>query len=99
MVEFSECCDECDGKTQDLFARKLAVQSGVQVNGVSGTGVLLVYNTSYEKGSGTETLSLYKPKGGNTFAIVGHNVNSPLIQKLIDKGIEQAASGDDGTPD
>lgn len=69
------------------------VQSKVNSNGLSGTVVVLVYDTVYEKGNGTETLTIYKPLMDKKFAILGHNINSDLIQKLIDKGIEQATTG------
>ena len=80
----------------DLKSYSLAswnVQSKVNLNGLSGTVVILVYDTVYEKGKGKETLTVYKPLMGEKFAILGHNFNSDLLQKLIDKGIERAASG------
>lgn len=68
------------------------VQAKVHSDEISGTIVVLEYETSYEKGNGTETLTIHKPVMGGNFSIIGHNINSELIQKLIDKGIEQAAS-------
>ena len=70
------------------------VQSKVHTNEISGTIVRLVYETEYENGKGTETLTLHKPLMGKEFSILGHNINSELIQQLIEKGIEQAASAD-----
>ena len=69
------------------------VKSKVNLNGGSGIVVVLVYATVYEKGEGTETLTIYKPLMGKKFAILGHNFNSDLLQKLIDKGIQRATSG------
>lgn len=70
------------------------VQSKVHTNQVSGTFVVLVYETVYEKGNGTETLTIHKPVSGGEFAILGHHFNSEKIKDLINKGIEQAASGE-----
>ena len=70
------------------------VQSTVNTNKISGTIVRLVYETEYENGKGTETLVIHKPLTGKEFSIIGHNINSELIQQLIEKGIEHAASID-----
>jgi hypothetical protein len=70
------------------------VQSKVHTSEISGTIVVLVYETIYEKGKATETLTVHKPMMGEKYSILGHNINSELIQQLIDKGIEQAASED-----
>lgn len=68
------------------------ITTQAKINDLSGTIVKLVYETTYEKGKGAETIILHKPLSGNTFTIIGHNFNSPEIQNLIDKGIEKAAS-------
>ena len=68
------------------------VQSKVDTNEISGTIVVLVYETTYENGLGTETLTIHKSLTGDTFAILGHHFNSEQIQELINKGIEQVAS-------
>jgi hypothetical protein len=70
------------------------VRSKINTNELSGTIVVLVYETVYREGKGTETLTIHKPLLGNEFSILGHNFNSERIQQVIDKGIEQAASGD-----
>ena len=77
----------------DLKAYTLStwnIQSNIKTNGLSGTIVVLQYETEYEKGNGTETLTIHKPLAGKKFSIVGHNFNSDNIQKYIQKGIEQA---------
>ena len=71
------------------------VQSKVHTKEVSGTFVRLIYATVYENGEGIETLVVYKPVKGKKYAVLGHNINSELIQQLIEKGIEQAASAND----
>jgi hypothetical protein len=67
-------------------------QYKLYTNEISGTIVVLVYETTYEKGIGTETLTIHKSLTGDTFAILGHHFNSELIQEYINKGIEQVAS-------
>ncbi len=71
------------------------VQSKVHTGDFSGTFVVLVYATTYEKGNGTETLTIHKPLSGDEFLILGHHFNSQQIQELINQGIEQVASKSD----
>lgn len=71
------------------------VQSKVHTGDFSGTFVVLVYATTYEKGNGTETLTIHKPSSGDEFLILGHHFNSQQIQQLINQGIEQVASESD----
>jgi hypothetical protein len=70
------------------------VQSKVNTSELSGTIVVLVYETVYREGKGSETLTIHKPLMGNKYSILGHNFNSEKIQQVIDESIEQAASGD-----
>ncbi len=70
------------------------VQSNVNMSDVSGIFVVLIYDTEYEKGKGTEKLTFHKPLVGKKFLIVGHNFNSDKIQNLLDKGIEKATSSE-----
>ena len=84
-----------DNAVGDLKSYKLKtwnVKTQAKTNELSGTIVNLVYDTVYVKGNGTETITLYRPLMGEKFSIIGHHFNSPEIQKLIDKGIEHAAS-------
>ena len=68
------------------------VQSKVNANSISGTIVVLEYQTVYKNGVGTETLTIHKPLTGDKFSILGHNFNSKQIQQVIDNGIQQLAS-------
>jgi hypothetical protein len=67
-------------------------KSQFHTNQLSGTFVVLVYETEYEKGKGQETLTMYKGVTDNDFLILGQHVNSPEIQKLLYRGIERAAA-------
>jgi hypothetical protein len=80
------------GELKSFSLTNWNVQSKVHSNEISGTIVTLVYETVYDEGKGTETLIIHKPVMGKEFSILGHNINSELIQELIEKGIEQAAS-------
>ena len=61
-----------------------------QTNKLSGAFVTMVFNTAYKTGSGTETIILHRKKKSDKFTILAHNVNTPEIRKLIQKGIEKA---------
>jgi hypothetical protein len=78
------------GDLKSYELRNWKVNTQAKTNNLSGTIVYLLYETVYEKGKGTEILTIYKPILGEKYAIVGHNFDSPEIQKLIDKGIDQA---------
>jgi hypothetical protein len=71
------------------------VQSKIHTANLSGTFVVLVYATTYDKGNGTETLTIHKPLRGDTFSILGHHFNSQQIQQLINKGIKKVATRND----
>ena len=96
--KWSSITNLVDKAMGDLLGYSLSswkVQKKVHTNQISGTFVVLVYETVYEKGKGIETLTIHKPLSGDNFAILGHNFNSEKIQELIEKGIEQAAARDD----
>ena len=81
------------GNLLSYSLRNWNVQSKVQTGQLSGTFVVLQYDTVYEKGQGTETLTLHKPLMGKAFSILGHKFDSPAIERLIRQGIEKAGSG------
>ena len=83
------------GDLQSYSLTSWKVQSTVNTSQISGTIVVLVYDTHYEKGEGTETLTIHKPLAGGKFAILGHHFDSETIRQLIEKGIEQAADSGD----
>ena len=67
-------------------------QSKFHTNQLSGTFVVLVYHTEYEKGKGQETLTMYKGVKDKDFLILGQHINSAKIQELLYRGIEQVAA-------
>ena len=83
--------DRSVGDLKNYSLNSWKIQSKLQTNALSGKFVVLVYETEYERGSGHETLTMHKGKRDDRFKIVGHRINAPEIQKLIDKGMEQVA--------
>ncbi len=84
--------DKAVGNLKSYKLTSWNVTTQANPNEPSGTIVTLVYDVVYEKGSGTETITLHKPIMGKTYTIVGYHFNSPEIRKLIDESIEHAAS-------
>ena len=82
------------GELKGYALKNWKVQSKVHTSEMSGTIVILVYETSYENGNGMESITVHRPLKGDKYSILGHNINSELIQQLIDKGIQQAVSQD-----
>ena len=81
--------DNTMGDLKNYELNNWKVNSQAKTNDLSGTIVYLQYETEYEKGKGTETLTLFKPIMGEEYSVVGHHFNSPEIQKAIEKGIDQ----------
>jgi hypothetical protein len=67
------------------------LQDKLPTGQLSGTFVVLVFETVYEKGSGLEKLTLLKQSGFAEFEIVGHQIDSEQINEMVLKGIEKAA--------
>jgi len=84
--------DKAMGNLKSYKLNTWNVTTQAKTNDLSGTIVKLVYDTAYEKGTGVETIVFHKPITGNAYTIVAHYFNSAEIQKLVDQGIEQAAS-------
>ena len=82
------------GRLENYTLSEWNVSTKFQTGEISGILVTLEYDTYYEKGTGRETLMIRKPFLGGEFLIISHHFNSDLIQQLIDKGIDQAASED-----
>jgi hypothetical protein len=58
------------------------VKSQTKLNDLSGTFVVLVYETEYQKAKGTETLTMFKRLKDDKFLIMGLNFNSPRDSKV-----------------
>ena len=55
------------------------VKKGVNMGDISGTFVVLIYNTEYEYGSGQEKITLMKGFWDKDFQIIGHHFESPYL--------------------
>jgi hypothetical protein len=67
------------------------IQNKIHSADLVGTFAVLVFETEYDKGSGHETLTLFKRSGRGEFEIVGHQIDSRQINDMVLKGIERAA--------
>ncbi len=86
--------DKAMGPLKSYSLKDWNIKTTINTNQLSGTIVVLVYETTYAKGKGVETLTLHKPLLGKHFKIVGHHFNSKRIQELINQGIDQVALKD-----
>ena len=78
----------------DLTSYKIKnwqIKSRAQTNKLSGTFVVMLLDTKYKRGAGTETLTFHRKRKSDKFTIIGHRIATPELQKLIDKGIESVA--------
>lgn len=82
------------GKPTGFKLLNWQVKSQAKLNDLSGTFVILVYETQYEKGVVTETYTLFKGMKDKKFLILGLHFNSTEIQKMLDRGLEQAVTTD-----
>lgn len=67
------------GDLQSYTLKNWQVQKGVKMGDLSGTFVVLIYNTEYELGSGQEKITLMKGFWDNDFQIIGHFFESPMF--------------------
>jgi hypothetical protein len=82
---------DAHGRLRTYALNSWNVQSKYYAVQLSGTFVTLLYDTSYEKGSAQEKLTLFRPVGSEEYKLLGLNIASDDIQALIRKGIENAA--------
>ena len=67
------------GDLQSYTLKNWQIQKGVKMGDLSGTFVVLIYNTEYEYGSGQEKITLMKGFWDSDFQIIGHHFESPLF--------------------
>ena len=80
------------GKPTGFKLTNWQVKTQAKLKDLSGTFATLVYETQYEKGVVTETYTLFKGLKDKKFLILGLLFNSPEIQKMLDRGLEQAVT-------
>jgi hypothetical protein len=67
------------GDLQSYTLRNWQVKKGVKMGDLSGTFVVLIYNTEYELGNGQEKITLMKGFWDSDFRIIGHYFESPYF--------------------
>ena len=67
------------GDLQSYTLSNWQVKKGVKMGDLSGTFVVLIYNTEYEHGSGQEKITLMKGFWDKDFQIIGHHFESPYL--------------------
>lgn len=67
------------GDLQSYTLKNWQVKKGVKMGDLSGTFVVLIYNTEYELGSGQEKITLMKGFWDSDFEIIGHFFESPYF--------------------
>jgi hypothetical protein len=55
------------------------IQKNVKMGDLSGTFVVLIYDTEYELGNGQEKITLMKGFWDRDFQIIGHYFESPIF--------------------
>lgn len=84
--------DKALGNLKSYSLTSWNTQSKFHTNQFSGTFVVLVYDTEYDKGKGQETLTMHKGMKDNDFLILGQHINSQKVQELLYRGIENVAA-------
>jgi len=67
------------GSLQSYTLRTWSIQKNVKMGDLSGTFVVLIYDTEYEYGKGQEKITLMKGFWDRDFKIVGHNFDSDIF--------------------
>ena len=67
------------GELQSYSLKNWQIQKNVQMGDLSGTLVVLIYDTEYEYGNGQEKFTLMKRFWGSDFQIIGHYFESDLF--------------------
>ena len=67
------------GALQSYKLRTWNVQKNVKMGDLSGTFVILLYDTEYEYGKGQEKITLMKAFWDKDFQIIGHHFDSDIF--------------------
>lgn len=67
------------GELQSYALKNWQIQKNVKMGELSGTFVVLIYDTEYELGSGQEKITLMKGFWDREFQIIGHYFESPIF--------------------
>lgn len=67
------------GELQSYMLKSWQIQKKANMGDISGTIVLLIYDTEYEYGNGQEKITLMKGFWDGDFQIIGHYFESPIF--------------------
>jgi len=67
------------GELQSYTLKNWKIQKNVKMGDLSGTFVVLIYDTEYELGNGQEKITLMKGFWDRDFQIIGHYFESPIF--------------------
>jgi hypothetical protein len=67
------------GELQSYTLKNWKIQKNVKMGDLSGTFVVLIYDTEYELGNGQEKITLMKGFWDKDFQIIGHHFESPIF--------------------
>ncbi len=67
------------GELQSYMLKSWQIQSKAKMGDLSGTFVVLLYDTEYEYGRGQEKITLMKGFWDSDFQIIGHYFESPIF--------------------
>ena len=67
------------GALQSYTLKKWNVQKNVKMGDLSGTFVVLLYDTQYQYGRGQEKITLMKGEWSTDFQIIGHHFDSDVF--------------------
>ena len=67
------------GELQSYMLKSWKMQSKAQMGDISGTIVVLIYDTEYEYGNGQEKITLLKGFWDSDFQIIGHYFESDIF--------------------
>ncbi len=82
-AEIKDLVVKANGNLKSYALMTFDVDANASTDKRNGVMVTLVYETTYERGNGQETLSLFRPEGGTKFEIIGHNYNTPEINAAM----------------
>ncbi len=82
------------GELQSYSLISWNVHSKFNSGQLSGTFVVLVFQTEYENGSGQEKITLLKKLGHSEFEIIGHHIESDKINEMVLKGVQKVSGQD-----
>jgi hypothetical protein len=67
------------GELQSYMLKSWKIQSKAKMGDISGTIVVLIYDTEYEYGNGQEKITLMKGFWDSDFQIIGHYFESDIF--------------------